>query len=455
MMKFAPPDNDVKLYESAFEDDILGREKFSKALSEVLERIEDPLVVALDGRWGTGKSYFLKRWVGAHRVQNNGTALTVYFDAFAHDYTSEPLIALVGTLSKRVAAVDEQKIKRLRRAAIKFIKPAARLGLALATFGATEALNEIGDAAADAIKGEAERAVEDFWAREDGRQAAMEDFRAAIKTLTAPSGQSNVTPLIIVIDELDRCRPDYALEVLEVIKHFFAVPHVHFVLGVNLKALENSVKARYGLEIDATAYLQKFLSFTLSLPNHIGDNDRTPAPIKYIDYLGSLMAIPSHILYEIRDQIIIISKLNHLSIRDIGKIMSTAALLPDEAMANSLLPAWRAATITLIVTRVVRPDLFPKFLDASIGSEEISTYFGADENLIRETTPTGDANPDYNSRLWWLYSIWIFICRNGDMGEDESRQSISRAFQAYGHPHNINKIPLIIYEQWLSVFKLS
>lgn len=256
MARFLPPDEPVELYETGFDDDLLGRVKVSKALSDVLERIEDHLVVALDSRWSTGKSYFLKRWVGAHRQQNGGKALTVYFDAFAHDYLSDPLIALVSALSGRVPKAEKRKLDQLKKATIQFLKPAVRVGLAVATSGISEVANGIGDAAIGAVKGEADKALDDFWKREEGRETAMGEFRAAIRTLTHPDGDDEITLLIIVVDELDRCRPDYALEVLEVIKHFFAVPHVHFLLGVNLKALENSVKARYGVEIDATAYLQ-------------------------------------------------------------------------------------------------------------------------------------------------------------------------------------------------------
>ena len=82
-MRFLPPSDEVVLYETGFDNDFLGRRKFGEILSEVLERIEDPLVVALDGPWGTGKSYFLKRWVGAHTKQNSGSALILYFNAFA------------------------------------------------------------------------------------------------------------------------------------------------------------------------------------------------------------------------------------------------------------------------------------------------------------------------------------------------------------------------------------
>ena len=85
-MKLFPPDPEIKLYETGFGDsDPFNRVETGKSLSSLVERIEDPLVIALDGGWGSGKTWFLKRWVGAHKLENGGNATTVYFDAFAHD----------------------------------------------------------------------------------------------------------------------------------------------------------------------------------------------------------------------------------------------------------------------------------------------------------------------------------------------------------------------------------
>ncbi|PRY77226.1 KAP-like P-loop domain-containing protein [Yoonia maritima] len=94
----------------------------------------------------------------------------------------------------------------------------------------------------------------------------MDQFRAALTSLTEPNADG--TPqkkLVIVIDELDRCRPDYALQLLEVIKHFFATPGIHFVLGTNMQELANSVRARYGAGIDADRYLHKFVQITMPM----------------------------------------------------------------------------------------------------------------------------------------------------------------------------------------------
>ncbi len=453
-MRFLPPDEHVELYETCFENDLLGREKISKALSGVLDRIEDPLVIALDGRWGTGKTYFLKRWVGAHRQQNNCKALTLYFDAFAHDYMSDPLIALVAALSDRVPKADKPKLNQVKRAAFKFIKPAARLGLALATYGATEALSGIGDAAAEAVSGEAEKAMDDFWRHEQGRQAAMDEFRAGIRRLTASDGQQEVTPLIIVIDELDRCRPDYALEVLEVIKHFFSVENVHFVLGVNLNALENIVRVRYGSEIDATSYLQKFLSFTIELPDHVGDINRTLSIVHYAEHLGKLMGIPQHLIKKIEFHLEILSRNNYISIRDVGKIMSAVALLPEEAHNDRVYPGWQSVLITLVVTRVICPSIFPLLISTKIKNEKLMNYIGVNDEIIQKKISEKE-NIKYNKDASLLYNIWYFIINDGKTRENDGEFSIVRMFSDYGQTHDVRNIPRKIYEDWLSVFRLA
>ncbi|MDP2049071.1 P-loop NTPase fold protein [Cypionkella sp.] len=126
-------------------------------------------------------------------------------------------------------------------------------------------LDEIGDVLAGAVSSEVRDSAKNLWTVEKERKDAVKSFKELLVKLT----EDEVSPIVIVIDELDRCRPDYALSVLEVIKHFFAVPKVHFILGINGVALENSVKARYGAEMDAESYLRKFINVSFSLPRVI------------------------------------------------------------------------------------------------------------------------------------------------------------------------------------------
>lgn len=69
-----------------------------------------------------------------------------------------------------------------------------------------------------------------------------------------------------MIDELDRCRPSYAVELLEIAKHIFAADRIVFVLAINRDQLAHAVKALYGIEFDAEAYLRRFFDLDFHLP---------------------------------------------------------------------------------------------------------------------------------------------------------------------------------------------
>jgi len=309
MSRLTIPEPEIELYKDGFKShatgklhDQLGREPTGKALSDLVDRIAEPMVIALDGGWGSGKSFFLKCWVGEHLKREQNTTQTVYFDAFKHDFVDEPLISLMGVIEDRFEDEDvKDKTWKKRFAgtvsvAKRLLKPTLRIGAAVGTGMAsevaiaaigTEKIDTVVDGAIDAgLKGigaEASAAVDELWKSEAGRRQAMTEFRKSLIALTEPvtekpaeaEDEAAKTPdeqkprhrkLVIVVDELDRCRPDYALSLLELIKHFFDVPHVHFVLGVNMRELENSVKARYGGGINAGLYLQKFVTLTMGLP---------------------------------------------------------------------------------------------------------------------------------------------------------------------------------------------
>ena len=78
--------------------------------------------------------------------------------------------------------------------------------------------------------------------------------------------------IIIFIDELDRCRPSFALGIIEKIKHIFDIEGVGFVFFANLKQIEAMINKQYGDKINATRYLSKFFPFSIELPErHLGD----------------------------------------------------------------------------------------------------------------------------------------------------------------------------------------
>lgn len=100
-------------------------------------------------------------------------------------------------------------------------------------------------------------------------------------------------PFLIFIDELDRCRPTYAIAMLERIKHLFNIPGIAVVLATDTSQLAHSIKSVYGQDFDSQKYLQRFLSRTYPLPSPPVANfiDAIVGP-SGVDYM-TLWAVPA------------------------------------------------------------------------------------------------------------------------------------------------------------------
>lgn len=452
-MRLFPQDSNVVLYETGFEDDILGRKSISKQLSDLVERIEDPIVLALDDKWGSGKTYFLKRWVAGHREENGGSAVTVYFDAFESDYLSDPLVSIITAVSERIPEKQQSTLKKWKTVATKLAKPTLGIALSLATFGAKEHLDEIGDVLADAASSEAKGVVQTLWDAEKERKDAVKTFKELLVELT----EDEAAPIVIVVDELDRCRPDYALSVLEIIKHFFAVPKVHFILGVNSAALENSVKARYGSDIDAERYLRKFINVSFSLPRAIGPRGDETIVARYAAKLIADMSLPENLSNRCANLMSHVAAQNEISLRDVGKVFSKIALVPEVVREKKILSGWVDILCVLLVSSVVDPKLHKKLVSANASIDEIRGLLGASK--IKTTEKIEDShNQDYDHNLTvWLVTVF-YACGSDSAVEDEDLtlwgNKIGKQFDGFGSPREPKKIPAQIQREWVDVFRI-
>lgn len=377
--------------------DVLGRKPMGQKLTDLVDRIDQPLVIALDGEWGSGKSHFLKLWTGAHQNELGGKAKVIYFDAFEHDFLDDPLVSLISRLvedhSERTwtaAALD-----RIKRAAFPLIKTVFRAGVALATTGASEVAGVLGDVVI-AKAGEASNsAIDQFWKEETGRIAAMKQFRDALQALTEPANEGDpAQKIVFIVDELDRCRPDYALSLLEAIKHFFAVANVHFVLGTNLVALAHSVKARYGSEIDADKYIQKFISLTMRLPEGKSfDGNRRPA-YQYFLAVSGRYSIDHNTLTYASDRFHYITHGQDVHLRDVERILTYLSLLPGP---NPSIP-WYVSQILVGATflRVLHPIDYRKLRAGKSGIGDIERALS-----VRMPTRENDYGPVFDDWLLW------------------------------------------------------
>ena len=397
-MRLTIKEPEINIGTDGFKDHcLLERTSTGRKLSELVEKIADPIVIALDGSWGSGKSFFLKCWTGAHTNENGGKAKVIYFDAFKHDYLDDPLVSLVSALLPHFP--DSKKktsgISKMKSASMKLAKPLARVGFSVGTSGLSELSGPIVDALISSSGKEFEKLVDGMWAKEEGRINAVEEFRTALEKLTEPDKEGVPQKIVIIIDELDRCRPDYALTMLEVIKHFFAVDNVLFVLGVNLTELENSVKARYGTGIDAERYLQKFIHLRMELPNKVGTGTEFDAiPITYISTLATELSIPKYLVTIIQDYLRISQGGLNLSLRSVQRLSSILALIPRNL--ENKVQEYKNVVAGAAIIKAFSPELYSSMLNGDVTMVQINKFF----KFSSQRKNTGNVAEQF--RLSWL-----------------------------------------------------
>ena len=272
------PDEIAINSESPFESDKLGREPFVTATTDLLRAIREPFVIALSAPWGSGKTTTLRL---LEPTLSAAGVTTVSFNAWQVDYATDPLVPLVASLHDRLltiqgygSAVDHQKIDRLKTLGSAIIKHGAVAAVKVATAGMLN-LDTAADGIVKAVSEAAEKAGEgltgDLIDAFKQERLAAEQFRVLLGELIAHVRKTvddgdDPPPLVLVIDELDRCRPTFAVAMLERIKHFFDVPGLVFLLALDLEQLKASTRKVYGADLDAAEYLRRFVDLELRLP---------------------------------------------------------------------------------------------------------------------------------------------------------------------------------------------
>ena len=247
--------------EHPFANDLLDRKTPAQVLTQVIRSIDGPCVLSIDGPFGSGKTTFLSLWT---QHLNNQTIQVVNLNAWETDYSGDPFLALSqGILADLENNNDNAIQKHLRefgRIAGEVAVRATPALVSLATMGIAPLLEAVAGAAA-------EQATETHIDRITAQRKSLTAFKEKLaKLVEAITGNDQNRPLVIMIDELDRCRPSYAIEMLEVTKHLFSVDNIVFALGVNRSQLAHSVKCLYGQDFDADAYLKRFFDIDFRLP---------------------------------------------------------------------------------------------------------------------------------------------------------------------------------------------
>ena len=250
-------------------DSIDRNESLIKFVS-LINTIDESCSIAIDGAWGDGKTFFVlqsKLLIDCLNsnisfdisteeknellsfVKNKGLSpddfepqFCVYYDAWSNDNDIDPLLSLVYEIGKR-SAVGFENINN---------KSLAEKIVAIADFITDKSFNDLYDVfkSEDPLQNLKQQKTID---------ALVSEY---IDSLLVERGNR----LVVIVDELDRCSPSFAVQLLERIKHFFNNDRVTFVFSINSNELQHTIKKYYGENFNSARYLDRFFDLRINLP---------------------------------------------------------------------------------------------------------------------------------------------------------------------------------------------
>ncbi|MCY3661765.1 MAG: P-loop NTPase fold protein [bacterium] len=323
---------------SPFKNDKVGREAFVRELCRRVMAQEQAAVVAITGGFGSGKSVALQMCASVLRADG---ATVTEFNAWQQSYTRDPLIDLVSALSKEQSEVW----KRVAEIALRLASPVVS-----SLTGGLVRLDSV-------VDGKTAPESDPFagWATTDQH---VGDFKEALATVVTDTRGR----FVVLIDELDRCVPEYAMDLLNVARHLFDVPGVVIVLGVNRAELGHRVRQIYGDKCDADTYLRRFVDLPIDLP--IPESQErdgytrgllaSAEPTQHADFLAAALDL---LIGEAR-----------ISLRDAEQILRRVAqLIPDARQSRSY---WYLGTVAMLVLREVDRKAYEAFAAGRIDAFE-------------------------------------------------------------------------------------
>lgn len=313
------------------DDDIFNRKILGDQLAKIIHKSEelrdDSFVIAIDGSWGIGKSIFLEQCkneieIPHEELYKSLNASVVYYNAWENDDLEDAFTPLAYHIYNTFKMKQiEEKLKKIILKDFKDLSKqiaSSVLKSYVQKIGIDEKLwnriKQVFNKGKDIIS-EATVIPQSFEQLEQHNKL-KKDFKDIIEKANNNVNSNN--KLIIIIDELDRCRPTFAIETLEIIKHYFSIENVIFILGLDIEQLSYSIATIYGQNMDATGYLIRFVDIIMKIP--------TPEREDYIRQNTKLNNFLSEILEVVNEY--------NMSIREINKFLVNIELFYDDNCNN-------------------------------------------------------------------------------------------------------------------------
>lgn len=226
---------------------------------EYKENSENGLVILLNGKWGSGKTQFLKD-LEAQIINNNQYKLLKKYNAWENDIFDDSVIPLFSNInnktsfnknvSKLIDVTSSVSSKKIDSIIIKLLK----------SFIKTKTGFDIDDNLGEFLSD-----IEKEMKKTDNYLKSYNEFDNIKKKIRKDLIKICNEPSVFIIDELDRCNPSFAISTLETIKHFFDIENCIFIVAVDKEQLGESVKTVFGQNMNADLYFSKFFDYQFDL----------------------------------------------------------------------------------------------------------------------------------------------------------------------------------------------
>ena len=304
-------DENIKYF---LENDFINRNKFINSLGKLLLNLDQGAIISLDGKWGSGKTVFLKEL--EYLVENGQDCkykniektiieqlrkeyMIFYYNAWENDSNDNAMLSLIYSLIKGTN-LEEEKAKygatvRLVNTVLKYLST-----------GVLDIKNDV-----FGPQWEKKTIIEPVKALEE----INDKFKAFITELLV----ENKNKILIIVDEIDRCKPTYAVDLLENIKHFYDDDRIVFIVGTNNRALSACISKVYGEKYDSDLYLDKFFDYNLELPDN------------YIEsYLLATLEGKATSMSSSKQAVIEISKVYNMTMRETNRYLKAFSMIESE-----------------------------------------------------------------------------------------------------------------------------
>ena len=388
-------------------NDTIGRNSDVNAFVDILNTLENSCAIALDGVWGSGKTFFVqqvkmvldaccrdsenadkqsvrRKWTTMHNGKEPEfqSQLCVYYDAWENDNDEDPVLSLVYSILQDVDAESP--------------------------FETESGIFDKGAAIAECLSGRSITAVVDSLKSKDTLSdlRKKKQIQTEVKNFFDELLTERANRLVIIVDELDRCKPEYAVRLLERVKHYFADDRISFVFSTNIKELQHTIARFYGEGFDAVRYFDRFFDLRIALP-----------PVDMDSYLRSInfdkQYVVDRVCYELIEQYA-------LSLRESSRFIQFVNLAVHEPTHEShkydfSFPDGKAKLFGLMY-------VVPLLVVLKMTNNESYNQFVEGKNV----TPLVNLLENIQMRDDWSYSEFLSIAENGHDAIEHTKSAFER-----------------------------